>query len=229
MQLIHTDSVAKLRSFYPSHTDCYMKLYFLPGACSIGINALLAEIGQPFEIEKAARAGTPEFEDYKRINPKGKVPALIRDDGSLLTEFPVIALYLARINPESELIPTDIEGETRVLEMTEHLVSTVHMQGYTRARRPEKFTPSESDHAAVKAFGLGIYQAGLERAERQIDGKDWLFEKMSIADFALFYLERWSVVNGIGSLGPNCKAHYDRLWSKAEIRRAIEAETARSS
>jgi glutathione S-transferase len=205
-----------------------MKLYFLPGACSIGIHALLAEIGQPFEIERAARPGTQEFEAYKRVNPKGKVPALIRNDGSLLTEFPVIALYLARMNPEKGFLPTDVEGEIRVLEMTEYLVSTVHMQGYTRARRPEKFAPSESDHATVKAFGLGIFQAGLDRAERQINGKDWLFETMTIADFALFYLERWSVVNGIGSLGYNCRCHYDRLWSKLEIRHAIESETLSS-
>ena len=206
-----------------------MKLYFLPGACSIGIHALLAHIGQPFEIEKAARAGTSEFEAYKRVNPKGKVPALIRDDGSLLTEFPVIALYIARMNPDRGLIPKDIEGEIRVLEMTEHLVSTVHMQGYTRVRRPEKFAPSESDHAAIKSFGLGIFQAGLDRAESQINGKDWLFDQMTIADFALFYLERWSVLNGIGSLGQNCQAHHDRLWSRAEIRRAIESETTASN
>jgi glutathione S-transferase len=137
----------------------------------------------------------------------------------------VVALYLARINPQRGLIPTDIEGEIRVLEMTEYLVSTVHMQGYTRARRPEKFAPSESDHVAVKALGLGIFQAGLDRAERQINGKDWLFEKMTIADFALFYLEHWSVLNGIGSLGQNCQAHHDRLWSRTEIRHAIECET----
>ena len=206
-----------------------MKLYFLPGACSIGIHALLAEIGQPFQIERAARPATAEFEAYKRVNPKGKVPALIRDDGSLLTEFPVVALYLARTYPEKGLIPTDIEGEIRVLEMTEYLVSTVHMQGYTRVCRPEKFTPSEADHPAVKAFGLGVFQAGLDRAERQIDGKEWLFEKMTIADFALFYLEHWSVVNGIGSLGRSCQAHHDRLWSKSAIRCAIESETTTSA
>ena len=202
-----------------------MKLYFLPGACSVGIHALLAVIGRPFEIEKAARPGTAEFEAFLRVNPKGKVPALIRDNGSLLTEFPIVALYLARMNPQLELIPTDIESEIRVLEMTEHLVSTVHMQGYTRVRRPEKFAPSEVDHAAVKALGLRTFQAGLDRADRQINGKDWLFDKMSIADFALFFLERWVVVNGIGSLGPGCQAHYERLWSNAAIRRAIESET----
>ena len=84
-------------------------------------------------------------------------------------------------------------------------------------------------YAAVQAFGLGIFQAGLDRAERQINGKDWLFEQMIIADFALFCLERWSVVNGIGSLGGNCQAHYERLWSRAAIRHAIESETKSSS
>jgi glutathione S-transferase len=201
-----------------------MKLYFLPGACSVGIHALLADIGQPFDIEKAARPGTPEFEAFLRVNPKGKVPALVRDDGSLLTEFPAIAFYLARLHPDRALIPADSEGEIRVLEMTEYLVSTVHMQGYTRARRPEKFAPSAGDHAAVKALGLRIFQAGLDRAEQQMNGKPWLFDKLSIADFALFFLERWVVVNGIGALGPACQAHVDRLWSKAAVRRAIESE-----
>jgi len=201
-----------------------MKLYFLPGACSIGIHALLAEIGEPFEIEKAARFGTEEFESYKLINPKGKVPSLLCNDGSLITEFPVIAFYLARMYPEKGLIPKDAEGEIRVLEMIEYLVSTVHMQGYTRVRRPDKFAPSVSDHVAVQEQGLKIFQEGLDRAEQQINGKEWLFDQMSIADFALFYLERWSIVNGIGSLGLNCEAHFNRLWSKIEIRQAIESE-----
>jgi glutathione S-transferase len=202
-----------------------MKLYFLPGACSVGIHAMLAVIGVPFEIERAARSGSPEFETYKRINSKGKVPALIRADGSLLTEFPTIALYLARMHPELKLIPDDIEGESRVMEMTQYLVSTVHMQGYSRARRPEKFAPRLADQESVRTLGLGIYQTGLDRAEQQLHDKEWLFGQLSIADFALFYLERWSVVNGIGALGHNCQAHFERLWSKIEIRRAIESET----
>lgn len=203
-----------------------MKLYILPGACSVGIHAIMAEIAQPFTVELAARRDTPEFEAYLQVNPKGKVPALLRDDGSLLTEFPVIALYLARTNPEMGFIPTDVEGEIRVLEMTEYLVSTAHMQGYSRARRPEKFTPNVADHAAVKAQGLAIFQAALDRAERQLDGKEWLFEQMTIADFALFFLENWAITNGIGAVNSNCRRHYERLMSRSAIRSAIESEMA---
>jgi glutathione S-transferase len=203
-----------------------MKLYVIPGACSMGIHALLAEIGQPYDVTSVGRPGMPEFEAYKLINTKGKVPSLQRADGSLLTEFPVIALYLARLNPEKNLIPRNLEGEIRVLEMMEYLVSTVHMQGYTRARRPEKFSPTLSDHAAVKALGIGIFQAGIDRAETLLESHEWLFGALSIADFALFYLEHWALSTDIGVLGPNCKAHHERLWSKEKIRRAIESESS---
>jgi glutathione S-transferase len=122
------------------------------------------------------------------------------------------------------LLPTDLEGEVRVLEMTEYLVSTVHMQGYTRLRRPEKFTPNQADHPTVQAQGLAIFQAGLDRAEQQLQGQDWLFGRLSIADFALFYLGRWGVVNGLGALGQNVRAHHDRLWSRPAIQRALASE-----
>ena len=73
-----------------------MKLYYSPGACSIGIHVLLEEVGKPYE---AVRLNFQEGEQYKPgftgVNPKSKVPTLVRDDGSVLTEYPAIALWLA--------------------------------------------------------------------------------------------------------------------------------------
>ncbi len=63
-----------------------MKLYFAPGACSIGIHLLLEEVGKPYETE---RVNLQQGEQYKppfvEVNPKSKVPTLARDDGSVLT------------------------------------------------------------------------------------------------------------------------------------------------
>lgn len=201
-----------------------MRLLYLPGACSIGIRALLAEIGKPYEAEAVTRAGEPGHDAFTAINPKGKVPALIRDDGSLLTEFPAIAYYLARTNPELGLFPEDVEGAVQVLEMTEYLVATVHMQGYTRWRRPGKFAPGAADHPQVQRQGLAIYQAGLDRAEEMLAGRDWLFGRLTIADFALFYLEFWSVQNRAGRLGPRCRTHYDLLMARPRIAAAVAAD-----
>ena len=69
-----------------------MKLIYSPGACSLGIHVILEEIGQPFETQRVStRDGSVHKPEFTAINPKSKVPTLIRDDGSVLTEFQTIA------------------------------------------------------------------------------------------------------------------------------------------
>jgi len=69
-----------------------MKLYYAPGACSIGIHVLLEEVGKPYEAERVnLQQGEQYKPDFTAVNPKSKVPTLVRDDGSVLTEFPAIA------------------------------------------------------------------------------------------------------------------------------------------
>src|SRR5690606_33902221 len=94
-----------------------MKLYYSPGACSIGIHVLLEEIGKPYEaVLTNTREGAQFRPEYVAINPKSKVPTLVRDDGSVLTEYPAIAFWLARTNPEAKLLPDDPESQARALE-----------------------------------------------------------------------------------------------------------------
>ena len=77
-----------------------MKLYWGPHTCAIGIHILLEEIGEPYETEKVDPAGGQTRQPpFMAVNPKGKVPTLVRDDGSVLTEFSAIATWLARAAP----------------------------------------------------------------------------------------------------------------------------------
>src|SRR5215217_926516 len=100
-----------------------MKLYYSPGACSLGIHVLLEEIGKPFEAVKLNLAGGEQHKpEFTSINPKSKVPTLVRDDGSVLTEFPAIATWLARTNPTADLLPDDVDQQARVLELTDYAV-----------------------------------------------------------------------------------------------------------
>src|SRR5215472_15432704 len=107
-----------------------MKLMYSPGACSIGIHVLLEEIGKPYEAQLVnLREGAQFKPDFTAVNPKSKVPTLVRDDGSVLTEYPAIAFWLASTNPEKKLLPEDVESRTRGIEALDYAVATIHMQG----------------------------------------------------------------------------------------------------
>src|SRR5262245_31237752 len=84
-----------------------MKLYYSPAACSLSPHIVAREAGIPLELEKVNLTDhkTETGQDYLTVNPKGYVPALRLDDGSVLTEGPAIVQYLADQQPASALAP----------------------------------------------------------------------------------------------------------------------------
>jgi len=111
-----------------------MKLYWGLGTCAIGIHILLEEVDRPYETERIDVSGgatrTPAF---LAVNPKGKVPTLVRDDGSVLTEFSAIATRLAGTNPDTGLMSNDPDAEARMFEAMAYFEGTIHSQGYGRS------------------------------------------------------------------------------------------------
>jgi glutathione S-transferase len=201
-----------------------MKLYYSPGACSLGIHVLLEEIGKPYDLELInVRDGSQYSEAFMAISPKSKVPALARDDGSVLTEYGAIATWLARTNPAAKLMPADADAEARAVEAMEYVVATVHMQGFTRIARPGNFSPSESDKETVQARGREIYAKGLSILDHALEGKEWLAGAYSMADSALFYACNWAPRAAV-PLPPNVAAHFARMKARPAVQRAMAAE-----
>jgi glutathione S-transferase len=201
-----------------------LKLYYSPGACSLGIHALLEELGVPYEKQLISlKDGEHRKPAYIAVNPKAKIPALQRDDGSILTEWPAIATWLARTNPKSAMIPQDPDAEARALEAVDYIVSTMHMQGFARMVRPENFGPSASDQDAVKARGLEIFTNGFKLIDRSLEGREYLAGAYSIADTALLFVCNWA--NRIQvPLPTNVAAHYARMKQRPAVQRALTAE-----
>jgi len=200
-----------------------MKLYYAPGACSIGIHALLEEIGKPYQLEPVnLREGAQLKPPYTAVSPKGKVPALERDDGSVLTEFPVIARWLGK---QANLLPKDDEADTRAMEAMEYAVGTIHGQGFARLFRSERFAPSAGDQDAVKAAGREVVEKGFAVLDKALAGKNYIAgSEFSPADTALFYVEFWAANRLKMKLPTNCAAHYDRMVARPAVQRVMKEE-----
>jgi glutathione S-transferase len=202
-----------------------MKLMYAPGACSIGIHALMEQIGKPYE-ERAisTKDGEQRSPEYVALNPKSKVPALVRDDGSVVTEFPAIAYYLACSNPEAGLFPEGLDERTRALEALDYVVATVHMQGFTRIFRPSNFTDDPSKEESVKQVGMATVEKGLGLLDQQLGGKTYITGKLSFADFALFYVEFWYSKRMGKTLPANLARHWEAMNKQPGVQKALKAE-----
>jgi glutathione S-transferase len=202
-----------------------MKLMYSPGACSIGIHVLLEEIGKPYETQLVnLREGAQYKSEFTSVNPKSKVPTLVRDDGSVLTEYPAIAYWLARTNPDKKLLPDDVDAQARVLEALDYAVATVHMQGFGRLFRAANFTPNPEDEDKVKERGKELAEKGFAVMDKALAGKDYIAGAFSIADSALFYTEFWGAKRMNMKLPPNCEAHLNRMLARPAVQRVLQQE-----
>ncbi|MBR0673529.1 glutathione S-transferase family protein [Neoroseomonas soli] len=202
-----------------------MKLYYSPGACSVGIHVLLEEIGAPYQAQLVnLKEGAQHKPEFTGVNPKSKVPTLEREDGSILTEYPAIAFWLASRFPTARLMPSGMEAQARALELTDYCVATLHMQGFSRMFRPVNFAPSEADHEAVKKRGEEIFAKGLGLLDKALNGNDYLVGDFSFADSALFYVSFWWNGRLGKELPANVAGHYARMKARPSVQRVMAAE-----
>ena len=106
-----------------------MKLYYAPGACSLSPHIVLRETGLPFTMEQVdlATKETAGGEDYYIVNTKGSVPALMLDNGEVLTEGAAILQYLADLVPEKQLAPRAGTMERyRLMEALNYIATELH-------------------------------------------------------------------------------------------------------
>jgi len=141
-----------------------LKFYMTPGSCSTGIHILLETLELPFEVTIVnLPAGDHRRPAYRALNPKGTIPALQLDDGRVLTEFQAIAWWLARQHPRARLLPEDPALAAEAIALMDHVVGTVHGQGYTRIFTTDHYLPAD-----LPAAERAIWQAAVQAQGREI-------------------------------------------------------------
>lgn len=198
-----------------------MKLYLSPGACSLAPHIVLRELGLDFDSERVdiKTHKTQAGEDYFAINPKGYVPALRLDDGSLLTEIIAILPYLADRKPAAGLLPaaTTID-RYRVLEWLGFVSSEIHKQ-FSPLFNP-KTPPEWRDHQ------LSVLGRRFDYLASQLDGKSYLLgDTFTVADAYLYTVVNWHKFFDI-DLGkwPALKDYQARVVGRASVKDALKAE-----
>ena len=198
-----------------------MNLYFFPGACSLVINIALREAKLPFtmtEVDYTTRR-VSDGSDFRTVNPKGYVPALLLEDGRCLTEVIAILDHIDFEAPKAGLIGRRGTRQRQLaLEWLGFLSTEIH-KSFSPLFRPD--TP-----AAFLKAGQRHLKKRLQILEYQLSSCSYLAGNApSAADFYLFTLSRW-----MGDVGlrmdswPNISKHFVRIKTCSSVQNALISE-----
>ncbi len=191
-----------------------MKLYLAPGACSLADHIAMHEAGLTFErIRVDLRAKrTEDGRDFNEINPKGYVPALVLDDGQLLTENVAILYWVADGAPQ--LAPAGELGRVRLIEMLAYIATELH-KPFVRILFPASDKEKEVAGQLVERR-LGFL------ADR-LQGDHLFGSAFSVADAYLYVMLRWARASSV-TLPEPLPAFFDRVAARPAVRLALEHE-----
>jgi glutathione S-transferase len=198
-----------------------MKLYYSPGACSLSPHIVLFESGLAFDTVLASTK-THKLEDgtdYYTINSKGYVPLLELDDGTRLTEGPVIVQYIADQVPAKKLAPAAGTMERyRLQEWLNFTTSELH-KGIGGM-----FNPAMPEEAKVLMRARGLDK--LKWVDAQLEGRQYTMgDAFTVADAYLFTIANWTQFVGIDISGlKNLGAFMERMKARPAVQQALKAE-----
>jgi len=201
-----------------------MKLYYLPGACSLADHIVLEWIGRPYEAQCVQREEL-RSPAYLRISPAGVVPALQESDGWVLTENVAILNYLADKYPESGLGGDgSARGRAEVNRWLAYINADLH-PAFRPVFRPERFIEGEAAQEALRSTALTKLRAYYERLDAQLSGREWLTGTRSFADPYLFVVLRWALAKGVNLDGLNNLVRFQqRMLDDAGVKAAMQQE-----
>ncbi|NUU03143.1 glutathione transferase GstA [Herbaspirillum robiniae] len=164
-----------------------MKLYFAPGSCGLATQIALREAGLAFDLVKVDfRTKTTVEGDYYQVTPKGFIPALMLDDGDVLTEGAVILQWIADHHPESGMLPPAGSRERyTAMEWLNYIATDLH-KGMAVL-----FSPFV-DKVSKAHFAEGNLASKFEHIEDHLSTREFVLgPKFSSVDAYLYNVLSW--------------------------------------
>lgn len=165
-----------------------MKLYYAPGACSLSPHIVAREAGLPVELVRVdlKTKQTEDGSDFRDISAKGYVPALVLDDGTVLTEGQAIVQYLADRAPESGLAPPNGTIDRYRLQEALAFIGTELHKTYSPLFNPDTLPQVREERKAYLRKRYALVEDVLSRQDGLIGNG------FTAADAYLFTVTNWA-------------------------------------
>jgi glutathione S-transferase len=200
-------------------------LYFTPGSCALASLIAFEEAGAPLRLELVDFRQTAQRSPaYLAVNPKGRVPSLVCDAGTL-TETPAILAFVAQRFPAAQLAPTEPFAFARAQAFNSYLCSTVHVAHAHRMRGQRWVDDAAAIAAMQRKVPQSVGDAFALIESGMLAGPFVLGDRYSICDGYLFTLAQWLEADGVDLARlPRVLEHRRRTAERPAVQRALAIE-----
>jgi glutathione S-transferase len=192
--------------------------------CSLASHIALEEAGADYTVTRLDFSkGEQRGADYLKVNPKGRVPALVTDKGTL-TETPAILYYIAQTHSAAKLAPDDPFEVAKMQAFNSWLCSTVHPN---HAHKLRGYRWSD-DPAVIEALKIKVPQNVTENftmiENEYLEGPWVMGEHYTVADPYLYILSTWLEGDGVDvSKLPRVIDHRSRMAARPAVKKVMQA------
>ena len=197
--------------------------YFAPGTCALASHIALEQAGAPYEAVRIDFARSEQRSpDYLRLNPTGRVPALVTGRGTL-TETPAILQFICQSFPQAGLAPLDdVFALAQMNAFNSYLCSTVHV-AHAHKLRGHRWA---DDPAAIADMRKKVPQTMgdcFELIENDYFKGPWVLgERYTVSDMYLFTIAQWLQGDGVDvKRFPKVAAHMQRMAVDPVVSRVL--------
>lgn len=204
-----------------------IKLYYTPGTCSLASHICLEEAGADYSVERISFAAKQQQSpEYRAVNPKARVPAMVTDRG-VLTETPAMLAFIAQSYPKAGLAPLDDPfAFAQVQAFNSYLCSTVHIAHAHRMRG----TRWADDPAAIAEMQRKVPEtvgACFDLIEQGLNGPWAMGDAYTICDPYLFTMAGWMEGDSLDlSRYPRVMDHRRRISERPAVRNVLAVVSA---
>ena len=205
-----------------------LKLYYTPGTCALASHIALEEAGAPYTTERVDfKTNQQNSPGYLEINPKGRVPSLVTDRGTL-TETPAMLAYIAQSFPKAKLAPLeDPFAFAQLQSFTSYLCSTVHV-AHAHKGRGYRWASDESSFADMKRKVPESMGAAFALIEKKMLKGPWVMgETYTVCDPYLFTLTGWLEGDSVDiATMPKVADHARRMAERPAVKKVLAEQKA---
>jgi glutathione S-transferase len=181
------------------------------------IRWMLEEVGAPYDTEILDYASSMKSEEYRKINPMMKVPAIVHH-GKVVTEAAAICAYLADVYPEAGLAPRDDEKADYYRWM-------FFAAGPLEQAVTNNFAGLKPDDQQQRMFGYGHYDLAVNTLSDHLAGRDYVCgSRFTAADVYVGSAVMWGTQFGTLPKLDNFVAYANRLSQREAYKRGKEED-----